>query len=301
MHVHFRGGDSLAAANKKSLTLYLAHGITTVRDAGGDLTPSACSGSGGSEMDAGLLAGPAHLHLGPKIDGPGATWPGSLEVETPAQIRQGARLAATAAGGLREDLRQQDFGRGLPRNHPAGPAARPENHRPHALLRDAGPGHPARPRRHRAPVLRVQGLLWQGRQPHGAGAQQPGHQQDRWACLPCCRPCTPPTARPPRPASFKPSWPSITRRPCPRSSSARRPWPSCPTNDHATDTLRAYIDPKIQATYAKRLASARQMSAAANAFRQQLNARLMSLVPQMQAAGVLLLAGSENGPFNSFA
>ena len=40
MHVHFRGGDSLAAANKKSLTLYLAHGITTVRDAGGDLTPS---------------------------------------------------------------------------------------------------------------------------------------------------------------------------------------------------------------------------------------------------------------------
>jgi len=39
MHVHFRGGDSLAAANKKSLTLYLAHGITTVRDCGGDLTP----------------------------------------------------------------------------------------------------------------------------------------------------------------------------------------------------------------------------------------------------------------------
>lgn len=40
MHVHFRGGDTLVAANRKSLALYLAHGITTVRDAGGDLTAS---------------------------------------------------------------------------------------------------------------------------------------------------------------------------------------------------------------------------------------------------------------------
>ncbi len=37
-HVHFRGGDSLIADNKKFLNLFLANGITTVRDAGGDLT-----------------------------------------------------------------------------------------------------------------------------------------------------------------------------------------------------------------------------------------------------------------------
>jgi predicted amidohydrolase len=39
-HVHFRGGDSLIHANKEFLTLYMANGITTVRDAGVDLTSS---------------------------------------------------------------------------------------------------------------------------------------------------------------------------------------------------------------------------------------------------------------------
>ncbi len=39
-HVHFRGGDSLIEANKNFLKLFIANGITTVRDAGGDLTYS---------------------------------------------------------------------------------------------------------------------------------------------------------------------------------------------------------------------------------------------------------------------
>jgi imidazolonepropionase-like amidohydrolase len=71
-------------------------------------------------------------------------------------------------------------------------------------------------------------------------------------------------------------------------------------NDHAHDTLRAYIDPKIQATYTRRLASAKQQSPAARAFTQKLETKFMSLVPQMQAAGVTILAGSDSGPFNSF-
>ena len=84
MHVHFRGGDSLAAANQKHLALYLAHGITTVRDAGGDLTPTIYRWR--RELAAGTLAGPHLFTSGPKIDGPGAVWPGSLEAETPAQV-----------------------------------------------------------------------------------------------------------------------------------------------------------------------------------------------------------------------
>ena len=39
-HVHFRGGDSLIQANKDFLKLFIMNGITTVRDAGGDLTLS---------------------------------------------------------------------------------------------------------------------------------------------------------------------------------------------------------------------------------------------------------------------
>jgi imidazolonepropionase-like amidohydrolase len=72
------------------------------------------------------------------------------------------------------------------------------------------------------------------------------------------------------------------------------------TTDHAHDTLLAYIDPKIQRTYAQRQAGARQQSAAVRAFTQKLEAKFMTLVPQMQAAGVTILAGSDSGPFNSY-
>ncbi|QNP51064.1 hypothetical protein H9L05_13170 [Hymenobacter qilianensis] len=56
MHVHFRGGDTLTEANKNLLPLYMAHGITTVRDAGGDLTPAVYAWR--EQINAGKLAGP---------------------------------------------------------------------------------------------------------------------------------------------------------------------------------------------------------------------------------------------------
>ncbi|WP_273567299.1 amidohydrolase family protein [Maribacter halichondriae] len=78
-HVHFRGGDSLIEANKNFLKLFIANGITTVRDAGGDLTPSVMQWK--KEYANEDLVGPTIFTSGPKIDGPGATWAGSLEVE----------------------------------------------------------------------------------------------------------------------------------------------------------------------------------------------------------------------------
>jgi imidazolonepropionase-like amidohydrolase len=38
MHVHFGGGPELIEENKALLPLYIAHGITTVRDCSGDLS-----------------------------------------------------------------------------------------------------------------------------------------------------------------------------------------------------------------------------------------------------------------------
>lgn len=83
-HVHFRGGDSLVLANKNFLKLFIANGITTVRDAGGDLTSSVISWK--SSIKKGDLLGPIIFTSGPKIDGPGATWAGSLEVENKMDI-----------------------------------------------------------------------------------------------------------------------------------------------------------------------------------------------------------------------
>ncbi|WGK64620.1 amidohydrolase family protein [Croceiramulus getboli] len=83
-HVHFRGGDSLAMANKALLPLFLANGVTTVRDAGGDLTGEVMNWK--AAMNQGTLNGPSIFTSGPKLDGPQATWAGSLVVENKAQV-----------------------------------------------------------------------------------------------------------------------------------------------------------------------------------------------------------------------
>ncbi len=83
-HVHFRGGDSLIAANKNFLNLFIANGITTVRDAGGDLTTSVMEWK--AQIASEKLIGPTIFTSGPKIDGPNGTWAGSLEVETEEDI-----------------------------------------------------------------------------------------------------------------------------------------------------------------------------------------------------------------------
>ena len=83
-HVHFRGGDSLIGENKEFLNLFLANGITSVRDAGGDLTPAVLQWK--DEIENKQLQGPTIFTSGPKLDGKNPTWAGSLEIETPADI-----------------------------------------------------------------------------------------------------------------------------------------------------------------------------------------------------------------------
>ncbi|MEP2056911.1 MAG: amidohydrolase family protein [Maribacter litoralis] len=83
-HTHFRGGDSLIEANKKFLNLFMANGITTVRDAGGDLTSSVLEWRKAIENNE--LVGPTIFTSGPKIDGPGGTWAGSLEVDNDLEV-----------------------------------------------------------------------------------------------------------------------------------------------------------------------------------------------------------------------
>ncbi|WP_029033668.1 amidohydrolase family protein [Salinimicrobium terrae] len=78
MHVHFRGGDTLVAENKDLLPLFLAYGVTTVRDAGGDITQSVLDWR--QKINSGELDGPAIFTSGPKLDGPEPAWDGSIEV-----------------------------------------------------------------------------------------------------------------------------------------------------------------------------------------------------------------------------
>jgi imidazolonepropionase-like amidohydrolase len=103
MHVHFRGGDSLIEANKALLPLFLANGITTVRECGGDMTPSVMTWR--EQTTLGQLAGPRIFTSGPKLDGPGAVWAGSLPVETPAPGFKSAGFFTKDPGGFRKNIR----------------------------------------------------------------------------------------------------------------------------------------------------------------------------------------------------
>ncbi len=80
MHIHFRGGEELIQENKNLIPLFLANGITGVREAGGDMTDQIFQWQ--DEIESGKLIGPKIFTSGPKLDGPRATWAGSIPVVT---------------------------------------------------------------------------------------------------------------------------------------------------------------------------------------------------------------------------
>lgn len=84
MHVHFGGGPTLIEENKALLPLYVAHGITTVRDASGDLPEQVLSWRG--QIAAGQLFGPQLFTSGAKIEGIAPVWKGTIEAGDEAGI-----------------------------------------------------------------------------------------------------------------------------------------------------------------------------------------------------------------------
>lgn len=94
MHVHFGGGPALIEENKALLPLYVAHGITSIRDASGDLPEQVLSWR--EAIRGGTLAGPQLFTSGAKIEGLRPVWKGTLEVGDEAGVD-------AALARLRED------------------------------------------------------------------------------------------------------------------------------------------------------------------------------------------------------
>jgi imidazolonepropionase-like amidohydrolase len=83
MHVHFINTTELAAP------LFLANGVTTVRDLGGDLAQIDFISN---KITNGELAGPRILRAGPVLDGPKVDAPARLTVTTPEEGREAVRM-----------------------------------------------------------------------------------------------------------------------------------------------------------------------------------------------------------------
>jgi imidazolonepropionase-like amidohydrolase len=78
MHVHFGGGPDLIAENEALFPLYVANGITTIRDCSGDLADQVLAWR--SAIAEGKLFGPRLLTSGAKIEGIAPLWKGTIEV-----------------------------------------------------------------------------------------------------------------------------------------------------------------------------------------------------------------------------
>lgn len=84
MHVHFGGGPRLIEENKALLPLYVAHGITNIRDASGDLPEQVLAWR--DEIAKGTLFGPQLFSSGAKLEGIKPIWKGTIEVGSRADV-----------------------------------------------------------------------------------------------------------------------------------------------------------------------------------------------------------------------
>jgi imidazolonepropionase-like amidohydrolase len=85
MHVHLVFGDWFPDAQEISLPLFVANGVTSVRDMGSELD---IVQGWRDEIEAGRLTGPRIRTSGPMLDGPKPRFPSSIAITTPDDARR---------------------------------------------------------------------------------------------------------------------------------------------------------------------------------------------------------------------
>jgi imidazolonepropionase-like amidohydrolase len=85
MHVHLVFGDWFPGAQDITLPLFIANGVTGVRDMGSELQTVQ---DWRNEIEAGRLPGPKIFTSGPMLDGPKPRFPSSIAVTTPEDGRR---------------------------------------------------------------------------------------------------------------------------------------------------------------------------------------------------------------------
>ena len=85
MHVHLVFGDWFPDAQEISLPLFVAHGVTGVRDMGSELD---IVQGWRNEIEPGRLIGPRIRTSGPMLDGPKPRFPSSIAIATPEDGRR---------------------------------------------------------------------------------------------------------------------------------------------------------------------------------------------------------------------
>lgn len=290
MHVHFGGGPDLIAENEALLPLYLAHGITTIRDCAGDLPEQVLAWR--AAIARGELQGPTLLTSGPKIEGLKPIWKGTLETGSKADVDAAlAKLKALRVDFVKitdSTLDPQLFLYAVTQAKALG--LRTSGHIPPALTvaqaADAG-------------LSSIEHIDYA----YKAGATDEAAVAAAFAAGRIDRA----EANRRIDASFSAAQADAAYRRFARQGIAVTPtmngsriiaW--LDSEDHSQDPYLAYIGPRLRQTYAWRIERAAKDDAAAVAARHARFDRAAAVLPMLQKAGVPIMAGTDAGFLNSF-
>jgi len=284
-HVHFRGGDSLIQENKNLLPLYLTYGITTVRDAGGDITPAVMNWH--DQIITGNLDGPNIFTSGPKLDGSKPAWEGSIKVENIDDVPYA--LDSLQAIGV-DYVKMYD-----------GSLSKEVFYK---IIEEA----------------QIRGLKTTGHMPltanileavkHGLDGSEHLYYVIK-ACSPKADSLNKLNLNYGMISTLVDTYDSELADEVYKTLAENKVFIT-PTlyighvlaglldNDHSKDSLLIYMGPGIQKTYQRRINAAKRAKAASNDRRSKTEKMFAKMVLPMQNAGVNLMAGSDCGAYNSF-
>ncbi|WP_342317174.1 amidohydrolase family protein [Lysobacter sp. FW306-1B-D06B] len=290
MHVHFGGGEALIGENRNLLPLYVAHGITAVRDAAGDLSPSVFQWR--DAVADGKLPGPRILTSGPKIEGYKSIWPGDLEIGNVAELD----AALDQLQGWKVDfvkitdntLSPELFIEAVKNADRRG--LKTSAHVPYALTLEEVSAAGLDSIEHLDYAYKAGSPLEKSLGEKIARGETTS--RDAWTQWN---------------ATFDPARAMAAYRNLARHGTAITPTINgsrvvtyLDQDDHRDDDYLKYIGPGLQATYTWRVERAAKDDAAAVARRHERFETSASVLPMLQRAGVTILAGTDAGFLNSY-
>ncbi|MEX0905363.1 MAG: amidohydrolase family protein [Balneolaceae bacterium] len=294
-HVHFRGGEDLIEENKNLLPLFIVNGVTTVRDAGGDITPAILEWK--NQIEAGELPGPDIFTSGPKLDGPEPGWAGSIELlsadEVPAALdsleKLGVDYVKIYDSSITGDIFLAIVDEAEKRELPVS------GHMPYSILFNETVERGLDATEHLYYVLKGSSSEEEEITEEIMRRQDTDNPLGFWTALDSVL------------ETFDEEAARNTYRNMARHHTAAMPTlriggilSNLKNTDHSGDEYLNYIGPGIIETYNGRLQSALRASDEATENRLELQQKFISMVPEMHDAGVAILAGSDSGPYNTY-
>ncbi len=290
MHIHLRGGSGLVNENKNLIPLYIANGVTTIREAGGDITPEILNWK--EEISNNTLIGPTIFTSGPKLDGKNSTWPGSLELQSKDDVKKALDSLVTLGvdfikiydSTLSEDIfleiLHQAEARGL----------KTTGHIPMSVMLEDALDAGIDGVEHLYYVLKgtsskeqeITDLVRNGKLNFWDAVRQLLDSYDEekadklFQKMAGKKVAVTPTLYIDEVLSF------------------------LHDVDHSDDVELNFIGQEIQKTYARRLNAALKRSEASKKFEAELHHKFKSMIKPMFDANVMLLTGSDNGAYNSY-